>query len=242
MQARQFLLHKPEEQQQEEQQQNDESSLLDEIRDLVDPQRVVAAGYSYGAATVAQTVTQIVKAQQQRQQQEKVSASDDEQEEKKNDAHSSCMQNLGSDFPFQAAMFLDGWFHIDVQKSAGIEFESPPEAFAYIDASDDDDDNDNNKWPVPSLFVDSQQFQGFSKLFKATKRLARAANTKVTVLANTGHQNFCDVIFWLPLSILQILMMGAVGETDPLKAYQDMLDHTQDFLNEKVGKVRSRDR
>jgi len=196
-QARKFLL---------ETMDNDTDSVLQQIRQVIDATRVVAAGYSFGAATVAHAIVQTVKTNKNSQEE--------------------CVKSSQSDF--QAAIFLDGWFHIDIQESAGIEFEFPQQAFEYLDQ--------NGEWPIPSLYLSSEQFQGYPKLYCATQKLAKAAGTHPIVLPGTGHQNFCDVIFWLPLGILKVLMMGAVGDADPLDAYTEMIERTRSFLQQQLGK------
>lgn len=195
-QARQFMLDT-----------SDKSAmpLLQQIRSVIDPNRVAVAGYSYGAATVALTVAQMT-------------------------SHSHESSIVSQQLPFQAAIFLDGWFHIDIQESAGIEFEFPVQAFEYV--------QNNGSWPIPSLFLNSEQFHGYHKLFDATQKLATAAGTQPIVLSGTGHQNFCDVIFWFPTSLLQQLMMGAIGQVDPLKAYQEVVERSTDFLKQHLQQDR----
>ena len=166
-------------------------AILDQLQSAVDLQRAVAAGFSYGAATVARTVVR-------------------------------------PDNPFVGAIFLDGWFHIDVQKSAGVEFEFPQEAFECVNNNKDS----TQGLSVPSLFINSQQFQGYRKLYNATKRLAGTQHTR-SVLPGTGHNNFCDVIFWFPTGPLQ--RMGVIGaDADPVDAYQEIVAQTSSFLKQVV--------
>lgn len=181
-------------------------SLLQQLGRIIDPTRVVAAGYSYGAATVARAVIQMLEA-----------------------TKNSCTgSNMNRPHDFQALIFLDGWFHIDMQESAGIEFEFPKQAFDYLEKHDD-------VWPIPSLYLNSEQFQGYPKLFCATQKLAKGARTQPVVLEGTGHQNFCDVIFWFPTAALRMLMAGSVGYADPLNAYREIVDRTRAFLRQHVG-------
>ncbi len=181
-----------------------EDALLQHIRKVIDPTRVVAAGYSYGAATVARAISQMIET-------------------------TDCSQATivkPTQLDFQAAIFLDGWFHIDIQKSAGIEFEFPKQAFEHL--------NQGGEWPIPSLFLMSEQFQGYPKLFSATQKLAAAASTHPIVFPETGHQNFCDIIFWFPFWISKKLMMGAVGQADPLNAYHAIVDQSRAFLQQHM--------
>jgi platelet-activating factor acetylhydrolase len=167
------------------------SECPEEIRQAADPKRVVAAGYSFGAATAARAI--VLKKEQ-----------------------------------FCAGLFLDGWFHIDVEKSAGIEFNFPQEAF---------DEQGTSLLPedMPTCFINSEQFQNFDKLFAATKKLA-GKNNPVQVIAGTGHQNFCDVVFWMHNSVLRSIMMGMVGKTvDPGEAFKDILQRSVTFLKKAAS-------
>ena len=198
---------------------NNDSSILSQLRALVDPHRAIAAGFSYGAATVAQTV-------------------------------------VHPNNPFVAAVLLDGWFYIDVPKS-GVEFPLPPEAFQYVDVQKKPGGRQKGL-PVPSLFLNSQEFRDYDKLYQATQRLAgQAVDTKATndtkhpqhdkschemvVLPQTGHNNFCDVIFWFPAVCFWLPALlfkgvianpGRVGRADPLQTYQDIVDRTHRFLKQ----------
>lgn len=133
---------------------------------------------------------------------------------------------------FKAALFLDGWFHIDFAESLGIEFKFPKEAF-------------DSGVPVPSLFINSQEFVGYPKLFSATKELAakRTVNgesldeSDIIVLPGTKHQNFIDVIFWFESGFLRRLMGVATGEADGLESFQTIVDKSSDFLVETVNKT-----
>jgi platelet-activating factor acetylhydrolase len=180
----------------------------EEIRLAADyPKRVVAAGYSFGAATVARAIVLLEKEQQQFQFQ----------------------------FQFCAALFLDGWFHIDVKKSAGIEFQFPQEAFDNDEQGNGDGDGLLPE-DMPTCFINSEQFQNYDKLFAATNKLAGKNNPNVQVIAGTGHQNFCDVVFWMHNSVLRSLMMGAVGKTvDPGEAFQDIVQRSITFLKKAAA-------
>lgn len=165
----------------------------------LDLDRVVLAGFSYGASTVARAL---------------------------------CMEKAH----FCGALFLDGWFHIDVSESAGIEFEFPQEAFQ-------DECRVLKQKPIPGFFIESEQFMGYSKLKQATRKLADAMNARndadnnVHILQRTGHQNFCDVIFWFPTFLLRRLFKDALGPLeDPSDAHRDILKLSSVFLK-KVAAV-----
>jgi platelet-activating factor acetylhydrolase len=157
-----------------------------DIREIIDTKRTVAAGFSFGAATVAQTLVTTM------------------------DTTLFC-----------AALFLDGWFHIDVSESAGIEFHFPEEAFQKFS---------EKGIPVPSLFINSQQFQNYSKLFDATKRLAGADHSQVIVIPNTGHQNFCEGIFWIHSWLLKKVTGNALGRAKADEAYREIIQRSSDFM------------
>jgi hypothetical protein len=81
---------------------------------------------------------------------------------------------------------------------------------------------------IPTLFVGSAQFAAMPGLASATAKLAHAKST-AHVLANSRHQNFCDVGFWLPIWLLR--KTGAVGECDFDATYAELLMLTKDFLH-----------
>jgi predicted esterase len=157
-----------------------------EIRERADPKRIVAAGYSYGAATAASAVTM-------------------------------------DKTLFRGALFLDGWFHIDVRESAGVELKLPQEAF------------EPGGFPpnFATCFINSEQFQKIEGLFATTKELAGDDN-KIHVIPGTGHQNFCEVVFWFYDGFVRKLAMGAVGPTNPTKAYKEIVDLSTGFLKKVV--------
>lgn len=154
-----------------------------------DTTSVIAAGYSYGAATAALTIH----------------------------TYPQMVQGL---------ILLDGWFYIDVAKSAGIEFEFPSQVFGP-------DDDDTIIKPVPSVFINSQQFAQYPKLYSATRKLAHRLNKSsqadnMHVLEGTNHNNFNDLVFWFPLLLMQGLKI--IGPGDPQKVYQDIVRISTDFL------------
>jgi hypothetical protein len=202
---------------------NEDDPLLNQIRRIIDPQRIVAAGYSYGAATVAQAIVDEGQVNVNGGRKEKAPSSFGDTTTTTTTITEEAKTKTTL---FQAAVFLDGLFHIDVQKSAGIALEFPPAVFDYLQQHDE-------TWPVPSLFLNSQQFQGYTQLFCATQRLAQAAQCDITVLPDTGHQHFCDVIFWIPLPLLRKMMMGAIGVAEPVEAYCEIVQRTLTFLQEE---------
>ena len=175
---------------------------------LVDPSNAVVAGFSYGASTAARVAVM-------------------------------------DQSPFSAALFLDGWFYINV---ANVEYNFPSQAF------------EEQVPGMPTLFLMSQQFQEYPKLWAATLQLARLFSTcatqsrgdndrsdppnhpeedemhNVVVLPNTGHQNFCDVVLWLPQWVLQRIMKGFIGNADPIHVYEEIAQRSIVFLKRVTGK------
>jgi hypothetical protein len=134
------------------------------------------------------------------------------------------------DSPFSAgAILLDGWFYVDVAKSAGIEFDFPTMAFERL----------GKIQSIPCLFLNSQQFTGYPKLWEATGRLAGEKHPR-HVLEGTKHNNFCDLCFWFPTALLRYA--GAIGgpvdvsavgtSVDPREVYQDIIQRTSQFLRQ----------
>jgi len=187
----------------------DHDQGLSELQRLMDPsQGVLAAGFSYGAATVARAL-------------------------------------MMPQSPFTAALFLDGWFHIDTSSMVpgGTEFNFPPPAF--------DHGQTKGALPshVPTLFLNSQQFANYTKLYKATQLLAECyksdSNTKqptnIVILPDTGHQSFCDVVFWLPPWVLNRFLKGALGAAEPIGVYDDIVQRTCAFFHEVVTNPNKKD-
>ncbi|KAL7477744.1 hypothetical protein ACHAW6_003541 [Cyclotella cf. meneghiniana] len=165
--------------------------ILKEIRDNLDGRSVIAAGFSYGAATSALAAT--LRPEQ-----------------------------------FQCAILLDGWFHIE-WSSKGVDIDFPPHAFASSDKV-----NGSKGLDIPSLFINSSQFEGYNKLYDATRRLAEQISnrSKMYVLPNTKHQNFCDVVFWIPKWALRRCgKFLALGTADAYQAYESMMSWTFQFID-----------
>ena len=134
-------------------------------------------------------------------------------------------------------MLLDGWFYVDVSESANVEFPFPQQAF-------DETDNNNALKNLPCLFINSEQFTTYPKLWKATKKLVALANgsnssndkdsdnkrSELHVIKDTGHQNFCDAVFWLPTFVLRRVLGKALGSKDPVEAYREIVSVSGDFL------------
>ena len=170
-------------------------------------EKIIAAGFSYGAATASLAATlQPTK--------------------------------------YQCAVLLDPWLHIDYS-SRGYEFDFPPEAFgsAWPSFSDETTSNTNPKkkgLDIPSVFINSSQFEGYKKLYGATCRLADQINNsqknndggnkrvEMVVIPRTFHQNFCDVIFWLPWRLSKKVFQ--LGEADAYDAYETIVERTIRFL------------
>ncbi|KAL3796793.1 hypothetical protein HJC23_010940 [Cyclotella cryptica] len=132
---------------------------------------------------------------------------------------------------FQCAILLDGWFHIE-WSSRGVDIDFPPDAFASSDKV-----NGSKGLDIPSLFINSSQFEGYSKLYDATRRLAEQISqnrSKMYVLPNTKHQNFCDVVFWLPKWALRRCgKFLAIGSADAYEAYESMMSWTLQFIDKQ---------
>jgi dienelactone hydrolase len=128
---------------------------------------------------------------------------------------------------FQCAILLDGWFHIE-WSAKGIDIDFPPDAFS------DKTNNGQKGLDVPSLFINSAQFEGYSKLYDATRRLADQISDKseMHVLPNTRHQNFCDVVFWIQKWALKRCgRFLAIGSADAYESYEKILDWTVRFID-----------
>ena len=135
-------------------------------------------------------------------------------------AATTAMVSTLENHPFKALIFLDGWFHIDVMRSAGVEFKFPKQAF-------------EKGINLPSLYINSAEFKSYSKLWDATIELARDSS-KIHVLAETTHQNFTDVVFWLPKWLLS--KMGImVGNADGRDVHYQIVRKTSDFLEEQFS-------
>lgn len=185
--------------------------LLKEICNNLESKSVFTSGFSYGAATSALAATM--------------------------------EPNM-----FQCAILLDGWFHIDFS-SRGIEFDFPPEAFGKSSDIDNDGKITSTTTPpaglsIPAIFINSSQFQGYSKLYAATNRLADQINksykmeaAEMHVIPNTMHQNFCDIVFWLPRWALRRGgRMFAIGSADAYEVHQSIMDWTVQFLDKHAKK------
>lgn len=151
---------------------------------------------------------------------------------------------------FQCAVFLDGWFHIDFS-SKGYEFDFPPEAFGNSWPHGANNGNERSHiikhtdgLTIPSIFINSAQFEGYKKLYASTIKLANNINTHnkhdttipestLHVIPNTKHQNFCDVGFWLPKVLLRrVGKLLALGDADVFEASENILDLTFTFLKQ----------
>jgi dienelactone hydrolase len=184
---------------------------LDQIRPHLDEQNIIASGFSCGSTTASLAATR-------------------------------------EPTKFQCAILLDPWLHVD-HSSKGIEFDFPPEAFGaawpiigaateHLHAKDATDCKGKGL-DVPSVFIMSEQFEGYKKLYGATQRLADQINassrnkdknqrSEVHVIPGTAHQNFCDVIFWLPRRLSRKVFQ--LGSADAYDAYESILKCTVEFL------------
>ena len=204
----------------------DDHPILQQIRPNLDVKKVIASGFSYGSTTCSLAATIEPKR-------------------------------------FQCAVMLDGWFHIDFS-SKGFEFDFPPEAFGqdWPSSSSNNGEGANNRngsssssskniihhkdgLTIPSIFINSSQFEGYQKLYAATKKLANNINSHkkddvpaptlstLHVIPNTKHQNFCDVGFWLPKFVLRRMgKLLALGDADVFDAHKEILDLTINWLKQ----------
>ena len=192
-----------------------------EIQQRVDTDKVIAAGFSFGAATAALAVT----------------------------THKTL---------FCGGVFLDGWFRVDLQQSVGIAFKMPHEAFVNDDNGFPSNKfptlfiNSEQFQSYPELFAATMELAtknnhpNNSEKKKTTRTRMRTSsrvnggggdnNTNndnddlpIHVIPGTGHQNFCDIVFWLPDWMLKLFMNPA----DPAQAYIDIVRLSIDFL-EKI--------
>ena len=210
------------EEEEEEEKKGNKNGILDEIRSHLSKDNIIASGFSYGSATVALAST----LQSQR---------------------------------YKCAILLDPWLHIDYS-SKGYEFDFPPEAFgkpwpSKNDGTTGDDVDDSSSLKksnggrglnIPSIFINSSQFAGYTKLYGATCRLADIINNsqsnnkssndddehpraEMHVIEGTTHQNFCDTIFWLPRRIAKKIF--GLGDANAYDAYESILNLTNKFLD-----------
>lgn len=212
----------------------DNHPVLKQIRPFLDPRRVIASGFSYGSTTCALAATLEPSA-------------------------------------FQCAVMLDGWFHVDYT-SQGVEYDFPPEAFgddwpkkrkkdarcqkdgaSTLNGNNGSSEGCNKRscMNIPCIFINSEQFHGYKKLYRATVRLADQLNNSICdnaekksnfnrkpiprselhVIANTKHQNFCDVVFWLPKwATRRVGRFLALGSADGLEAQERIIHFAIEFL------------
>jgi len=118
---------------------------------------------------------------------------------------------------YTACMLLDGWFFIEL---SGVKFDFPAEAH-------------EKGLSIPALFIGSEQFANYTGLAEATNRLAahnsHPKGSVSHVLEKSRHQNFTDVGFWLPVTLLK--WSTAVGMADYDLTHQQILDITTQFLD-----------
>lgn len=200
---------------------------LQQIRPTLDKNKVIASGFSYGSTTCS------------------LAATIDPQR-------------------YQCAVFLDGWFHVDYSsKGYEYNFPPEAFGQDWPDQANIDNEKSHviprkeDGLAIPSVFINSFQFANYDKLYGATTTLARQINTiciqkqkqsrgedgrrrtsipetKLHVIPNTKHQNFCDVGFWLPKALLRrgVGRHVMLGEADVLEAAEDILNLTLDFLKQ----------
>jgi len=154
------------------------------MKDLaIDSNKVVVAGFSFGAATAGIVASQNPKS-------------------------------------YAAAMFIDGWWHIELKKHK-VAQDLPMQAHT-------------NGISLPSLFIGSAEFQGYRGLNNATARIQqKVAIKEVHVMENTRHGNFMDAVWWMPVVITQTL--GFSGSCDPHLVYAQFANLVADFVKRRTN-------
>eukprot|EP00621_Florenciella_sp_RCC1693_P000243 CAMPEP_0182554990 /NCGR_PEP_ID=MMETSP1323-20130603/50262_1 /TAXON_ID=236787 /ORGANISM="Florenciella parvula, Strain RCC1693" /LENGTH=414 /DNA_ID=CAMNT_0024766717 /DNA_START=210 /DNA_END=1454 /DNA_ORIENTATION=- len=164
---------------------------LKDLSNVLDPNKVVAGGFSFGAATAG------------------LAASTDE-------AGKPCAK-------YCAAVLIDGWWHIALKK-AKVNVDLPRQAHERGIA-------------IPSLFIGSDEFQGYADLKDGTDRLqAKVPDKSVHVMSGTRHGNFMDAIWWLPKWVT--CNLGFSGKTvDPHQTYAEFVGMVADFVDERADRA-----
>lgn len=97
--------------------------------------------------------------------------------------------------------------------SAGHEFDFPPESFGNAWPQTKDDDSKEIDTPkkdglnVPTIIINSAQFAGYTKLYGATKRLAKQINesnpetAEMHIIPDSTHQNFVGKYYALLMHV-----------------------------------------
>jgi len=222
--------------------------IVHQIRQHLDKRNVIAAGFSYGAATASLAATLAP-------------------------AKFQCTilldgwfhidySSRGMEYDFPPESFGATWPRKKKKELVDVDSSS--------NAGEEDDNDANNGLEdgggvgnckrrkgldVPSLFINSGQFHGYEKLYGATKRLADQINGNVSsddddrkddntttsatrqheqraemhVIPGTMHQNFCDIIFWVPRRWGK--KMFELGDADAYEAYEHILNWTVQFLD-----------
>lgn len=121
---------------------------------------------------------------------------------------------------YTACLLLDGWFYIDLGE--GFKFPEPAHAKGL---------------DIPALFIGSEQFANWDGIAKATAELAmsntHSAGSITHVLQGSRHQNFTDVGFWLPTSLLSKVRMTGVCDYD--EKYHELLNMTLTFFDSRTN-------
>jgi len=122
---------------------------------------------------------------------------------------------------FCAAVLIDGWWHIALRKLK-VNVDLPLQAH-------------ERGIQIPSLFIGSEEFEGYDDLRDGTLRLqAKCPDKRVAVLAGTRHGNFMDAIWWLPKWMTR--GMGFSGKAiDPHDTYAEFVGMVADFVEEKTS-------
>eukprot|EP00956_Cyclotella_meneghiniana_P035462 scaffold115205_cov57-Cyclotella_meneghiniana.AAC.1 len=201
--------------------------ILQQIRPTLDKNKVIASGFSYGSTTCSLAATI-------------------------------------NPHRYQCAVFLDGWFHVDYSsKGYEYNFPPEAFGQDWPDKANIGNEKSHlipskeDGLAIPSVFINSLQFANYDKLYGATRTLADRINTiciqrqrqpgreeggrrtsipetKLHVIPNTKHQNFCDVGFWLPKALLRrgVGRQVMLGEADVVEAAKEILNLTVEFLKQ----------
>jgi dienelactone hydrolase len=126
---------------------------------------------------------------------------------------------------YAAAVFIDGWWHIELKKY-NVAQDLPLQAHSMGIS-------------LPALFVGSAEFQGYDALNDATNRIqAKAPIKEVHVLPNTRHGNFMDAVWWMPVVVTKKL--GFSGAADPHLVYVQFAVLVADFVDRHTkGKIKN---
>jgi len=204
---------------------NNNNDIPKEIQQRVDTDKVIAAGFSFGAATAALAVT----------------------------LHKTLFcggifldgwfrvdlqQSVGIAFkmPHEAFVNDDNGFPSNKFPTLFInseQFQSYSELFAATMelAMKNNTPNNNKNKKTTRTTSNRTDGGGGGDNDNANNEKDDLPVPPIRVIPGTGHQNFCDLVFWLPDWLLRLLMKRDIGATvDPAQAYIDIVRLTIEFL------------